>query len=110
MESWGAWVFHAASDDSGMGPDGGKAVCSPGDQTFFSLEGRGKDEGENSTVCQLTIHSTVRTKKRLVRNHSRAEGGRPTAGRVESRSSVITLNICFMNSLVSSGPSHSVIP
>lgn len=28
--------FMLQSDDSGMGPDGGKAVCSLGDKTFFS--------------------------------------------------------------------------
>lgn len=83
MKSWGAWVFHAASDDSGMGPDGGKAVCSLGDKTFFSWGGRGKDDGENSVASQPAMHLTVRTKERLMRNHSRAEGGQPTAGRAE---------------------------
>lgn len=58
MKYWGAWVFHAASDDSGMEPDGGNAVCSLGDETFFSWGGRGKDNGENSVASQLVMPLT----------------------------------------------------
>lgn len=31
----GAWLFVLESDDSGMGPEGGKAVCSLEENIFF---------------------------------------------------------------------------